>query len=89
MNRPYFEACNGQIVYKDGAIEPIIACRELECQCEVRTPSGQYIYVQYVIQDKSGYAISNYYFAYFDFERREYFVIDTIKEFQIFKGEQQ
>ena len=83
-NRPMlFESCSGQIVYKDSTTEPIFACRELANQCEVRTPSGQYIYVAYVIQDKSGYKMGHYYFAKFNFERSEYFVIDTIKEFQL------
>lgn len=80
-----FEPCNGKIVYKDGTTEPIIACREFANECEVRTPSSQYIYVPYVIDTPSGYQICDYCFARFDFERREYFEIGTIKEFQFYE----
>ncbi len=80
-----FEQCDGQIVYKDGTTEQIIACRELADQCEVATPFGQYIYVPYVICDKSGYKMGSYYFARFDFDLNEYIRVDNIKEFQLYE----
>lgn len=80
-----FKPCSGQIVYKDGKTESILACREFINQCEVQTSSGQYIYVPYVVCHPSGYKFENYYFARFDFDKYEYLITDAIKEFQILK----
>lgn len=83
-----FKQCQGQVVYKDGTIEPIITYRVSQDQCEVRTATGQYKYVSYLRQHESGYNILNYFFVRFNHVLNDYdAIIDNIKEFQILGGD--
>ena len=73
----------GQIVYKDGTIEPILAYAERECECEVTTESGKYLYQPYVIETPNGLLLGDYQFYQYDYRRQEWHEANNIKEFQI------
>lgn len=73
----------GQIIYKDGTIEPIITYIERERECEVETEFGRYLYQPYVIQAPNGMLLGDYRFFKYDFSRSTWYAVDNIKEFQI------
>ena len=72
----------GQIVYKDGTIEPILAYTEREYECEVTTESGKYLYQPYVIEAPNGLILGDYRFYQYDYRRQEWYEANNIKEFQ-------
>ena len=73
----------GQIVYKDGTIESILAYAERECECEVTTESGKYLYQPYVIETPNGLLLGDYQFYQYDYRRQAWYEENNIKEFQI------
>ena len=80
-----FKPCDGKMVYKDGTTEQIIGKRGGYNQCEVVTPSGQYICFPKIVDVSNGYQCKVYCFGRFCFDRFEYLLVDTIKEFQFYE----
>ena len=73
----------GQILYKDGTTEPIIVWTERECECEVETEFGRYLFQPYVITIPNGMQIGGHRFYKYDFNRQLWYEVDNIKEFQV------
>ena len=74
----------GQLVYKDGTVEPIIDVREQDTFCKVKTPSGIFRYELFYRKALNGMVFADHCFSRLDFEKMEYVCVDNIKEFQIF-----
>lgn len=75
----------GQILYKDGTTEPIVTWTERECECEVETEFGRYLYQPYVITTPYGMLLGGHRFYKYDFSRQLWHEADNIKEFQVIK----
>lgn len=75
----------GQILYNDVTTEPIITWTERECECEVETEFGRYLFHPYVITTPSGLQLGGHRFLKYDFDRQLWYEVDNIKEFQIIK----
>lgn len=73
----------GQILYKDGATEPIITWTERECECEVETGLGRYLFQPYVITTPNGMLLGGHRFYKYDFSQQTWYEADNIKEFQV------
>lgn len=73
----------GQILYKDGTTEPIVAWTERECECEVETEFGRYLFQPYVIATPYGMQLGGHRFLKYDFNQQLWYEVDNIKEFQV------
>ncbi len=74
----------GQIIYKDGATEPILHYDEHDGYCEVIAPSGKYAY-QPFINVVADYKYLKPEFFYYDSGKHEWCLDVSIKEFQCFE----
>lgn len=74
----------GQIIYKDGIVEPILKYIKINNYIEVTAPSGKYSYEPF-LDEVAGYLYSRPAFYYYDKTRDRWFLNNNIKAFQIYK----
>lgn len=76
------------VLFKDGHEEPILRYDEKPGYVEVDTPSGRYVYCEYIVTHLAGWKYKYYqFYRYRGFDRRidDWIAIDDIKEFRFKK----
>ena len=75
----------GKVIYKDGTTEPILTCVRSLGYVEVTTPSGKYLYDEFIYEHENGIKHQSYDFYYYDMNSYQWLADMSIKEFQINK----
>ena len=77
------------IVFTDGHTEPILWYDEKLGRVEVGSPSGRYVYCEYIMTHPTGYHYKHYQFyryrGFVDCETPDWINADDIKEFRFKK----
>lgn len=77
------------VLFKDNHEEPILWYDEKPCRVEVYTPSGRYVYCEYIVTHPTGlYHTHHKFFRYCgftDYQSPDWVATDDIKEFRFTK----
>ena len=77
------------VVFKDGHIEPILWYDDKPGRVEVNTPSGKYVYCEYIVTHPIGWKHQEYQFyryrGFVDCQSADWVTTDDIQEFRFKK----
>lgn len=76
------------VVFKDNHTEPILWYSDKPGRVEVLTPSGKYLYCEYIVTHPNGYHHTSHHFYRYrgiDYRRDDWIGVDNIKEFRFKK----
>ena len=77
------------VLFKDDHEEPILRYDEKPGRVEVDTPSGRYLYCEYVVTYPTGWHHKHYQFycyrGFVDCQTADWIAVDDIKEFRFVK----
>lgn len=80
---------DNHVVFKDGHTEPILWYDEKPSRVEVETPSGRYLYCEYIMTHPTGWHYRHHQFCryrgFVNCETPDWVVTDNIKEFRFKK----